>query len=186
MLKEQVRGKSTLKKRLDSSLWRYFGAHPIRKGKAYPDTEFGRKELIEDTDHGIISASEVLAEDPDDVTLLQSGVKGHRHLPRKRLKTMASDRGLYLQANEDQLQDNGVRQVGIPAEGNVSKERRQYQRQSWFKRLQRFRAETEARISLLKRKFGLSRSLTKGDTGTKIWVGQGIFAHNLWQAARIA
>jgi len=50
----------------------------------------------------------------------------------------------------------------------------------------RFRAGIEARISLLKRKFGLKRSLMRGSPGVNIWVGQGIFAHNLWQAARIA
>ena len=41
-------------------------------------------------------------------------------------------------------------------------------------------------ISLLKRKFGLKRSRMRGSPGVNIWVGQGIFAHNLWQAARIA
>ena len=99
---------------------------------------------------------------------------------------MAGDRGLYSQANGDWLKDGGVRQVSIPARGKISKERRLYQRQFWFKRLQRFRAGAEARISLLKRKFGLGRALMRGDSGTKIWVGQGIFTHNLWQAARIA
>jgi hypothetical protein len=60
------------------------------------------------------------------------------------------------------------------------------QKQSWFKRLQRFRAGIEARISLLKRKFGLKRSRLRGSPGVHIWVGQGIFAYNLWQATRIA
>jgi len=83
------------------------------------------------------------------------------------------------------LQNTGVRQISIPARGKISKERRRYQHQSWFKRLQRFRAGCEAKISLLKRKFGLGRSLMRGDDGTQIWVGQGIFVHNLWQAARI-
>jgi len=78
-----------------------------------------------------------------------------------------------------------VRQVSIPKRGKISKERRAYQKQSWFKRLQRFRAGIEARISLLKRKFGLRRSLMRGSPGVNIWVGQGIFTHNLWQAARI-
>lgn len=162
------------------------GTHPIREGKARPDTEFGRKVLIGETDQGIISTYEVLAENPADVTLLQTGVKGHRRLFRKRLKAVAGDRGLYSQANEDWLKDNGVRQVSIPARGNIGRERRQYQRQSWFRRLQRFRAGSEAKISLLKRKFGLRCSLLCGDAGTSIWVGQGIFAYNLWQAARIA
>lgn len=182
--KEVIRGNRHLPQRLVSLF--DVGARPIRKGKARPDTEFGRKVLIGETDHGIISTYEVLAENPADVTLLQGGVKGHRRLFRKRLKAVAGDRGLYSQANEDWLKDNRVKQVSIPARGKISKERRQYQRQSWFKRLQRFRAGSEARISLLKRKFGLRRSLMRGDAGTKIWVGQGIFSHNLWQAARIS
>jgi IS5 family transposase len=182
--KEIIRGNQHLPQRLVSLF--DIGARPIRKGKAHTDTEFGRKVLIGETDHGIISTYEVLAENPADVTLLQEGVKGHRRLFRKRLKAVAGDRGFYSQANEDWLQGTGVRQVSIPARGKTSRERRTYQRQSWFKRLQRFRAGGEARISLLKRKFGLGRSLMRGDTGAKIWVGQGIFTHNLWQAARIA
>ena len=162
------------------------GARPIRKGKARIGTEFGRKVFLGETDHGIISTYDVLAENTADVTLLKAGVSGHRHLFRKRLKAVAGDRGFYSQANENWLQDNGVRQVSIPARGKISEARRAYQKQSWFKRLQRFRAGGEAKISLLKRKFGLRRSLMRGDAEVKIWVGHGIFTHNLWQAARIA
>jgi IS5 family transposase len=161
-------------------------ARPIKRGKLRADTEFGRKVLIGETDRGIISTYDVLDDNPADVTLLKVGVKGHRRLFRKRLKAVAGDRGFYAQANEDWLKGSGVRQVSIPARGKISQARRTYQKQSWFKRLQRFRAGVEARISLLKRKFGLRRSLMRGSAGVKIWVGQGIFTHNLWQAARIA
>jgi IS5 family transposase len=182
--KEVSRGNRHLPERLVSLF--DIGARPIRKGKARVDTEFGRKVLLGETDHGIISTYEVLAENPADVTLLKTGVKGHRRLFRKRLKAVAGDRGFYSQANEDWLHDGGVRQASIPARGKINEARRTYQKQSWFKRLQRFRAGGEAKISLLKRKFGLRRSLLRNDAGTKIWVGQGIFTHNLWQAARIA
>jgi IS5 family transposase len=52
------------------------------------------------------------------------------------------------------------------------------------------KAGAEGRISVLKTIFGLGifgldRSLMRGTKGAKIWVGQGIFTHNLWQAARI-
>jgi len=161
-------------------------ARPIRRGKSRADTEFGRKVLLGETDHGIISTYQVLQDNPSDTALLKPGVKGHKRLFRKRLKAVAGDRGFYSQANEDWLKDNGVRQASIPKRGKVREDRRRYQKQSWFKRLQRFRAGIEARISLLKRKFGLKRSLMRGSSGVNIWVGQGIFAHNLWQAARIA
>ena len=160
-------------------------ARPIRRGKARVDTEFGRKVLIGETDHGIITTYQVFKENPSDTALLKSGVKGHRRLFRKRLKAVAADRGFYSMENEEWLSENGVKQISIPVRGKVNEGRRMEQKQPWFKRLQRFRAGIEARISLLQRKYGLERSLMRGSPGAEIWVGQGIFAHNLWQAARI-
>ena len=160
-------------------------ARPVKRGKSRTDTEFGRKVLLGETDHGIITTYDVLEENPSDTALLKPAVRGHRRLFRKRLKAVAGDRGFYSQVNEDWLKDSGVKRVSIPKRGKTSEERRSYQKQSWFKRLQRFRAGIEARISLLKRKFGLKRSRLRGNPGVNIWVGQGVFAHNLWQAARI-
>ena len=160
-------------------------ARPIRRGKARADTEFGRKVLIGETDHGIITTYEVLKENPSDTSLLKSGIKGHKRLFRKRLKAVAADRGFYSRENEEWLREDGVKQISIPKRGKCNQERLLHQKQSWFKRLRRFRAGIEARISLLQRKFGLKRSLMRGSPGTEIWVGQGILTHNLWQAARI-
>ncbi len=160
-------------------------ARPIRRGKVWVDTEFGRKVLIGETDHGIITTYAMPKENPADTDLLKSGVKGHRRLFRKRLRAVATDRGFYSRENEEWLREGKVKQISIPVRGKVGKERRMEQKQPWFKRLQRFRAGVEARISLLQRKFGLDRSLMLGSPGTEIWVGQGIFAYNLWQAARI-
>jgi IS5 family transposase len=162
------------------------GARPIKRGKSRTDTEFGRKVILGETDHGIITTYDVLEENPSDTTLLKAEVKGHKRLFRKRLKEVATDRGFYSQTNENWLKDSGVKRVSIPKRGKVGEERRNYQKQYWFKRLQRFRAGIEARISLLKRKFGLKRSRLRGSPGVNIWVGQGIFTQNLWQAARIA
>lgn len=160
-------------------------AHPIKKGKLRAATEFGRKLLIGDTDHGIITTYQVYEGNPSDTNLLKPGVKGHRRLFRKRLKAVATDRGFYSKKNEEWLEQSSVKQISIPVRGKASKERRQKQKEPWFRRLQKFRAGSEGRISVLKRKFGLRRSLMRGGDGTGIWVGEGIFAHNLWQAARI-
>jgi len=181
---EVIRGNRHLPRRLVSLF--DVDARPIKRGKARADTEFGRKVLLGETDHGIITTYDVLEENPSDTALLKPAVKGHKRLFRKRLKALAADRGFYSQANEDWLKNSGVKRVSIPKKGKISGERRRYQKQSWFKRLQRFRAGIEARISLLKRKFGLKRSRLRGSPGVNIWVGQGIFTQNLWQAARIA
>jgi IS5 family transposase len=180
---EVIKGERYLPQRLVSLF--DVGARPIRRGKSRMDTEFGRKVLLGETDHGIITTYDVLEENPADTALLKPAVRGHRRLFRKRLKAVAGDRGLYSRANEDWLKDSGVKQVSISKRGKVGEERRSYQKQSWFKRLQRFRAGIEARVSLLKRKFGLKRSRMRGSPGVNIWASQGIFAHNLWQAARI-
>ena len=180
---EVIKGNRHLPQRLISLF--DVDARPIKRGKARTDTEFGRKVLLGETDHGIITIYQVLDENPSDTALLKPVVRGHRRLFRKRLKAVAGDRGFYSQANEDWLKDSGVKQASIPKRGKVREDRRRYQKQSWFKRLQRFRAGIEARISLLKRKFGLKRSLMRGSPRVNIWVGQGILAHNLWQAARI-
>jgi IS5 family transposase len=180
---EVIRGNRHLPRRLVSLF--DLDARPIRRGKSRADTEFGRKVLLGETDHGIITTYDVLEENPADTALLKSAVRGHRRLFRKRLKVVAGDRGFYSQANEDWLKNSGVKQASIPKRGKINEERRRYQKQSWFKRSQRFRAGIEARISLLKRKFGLRRSRMRGSPGMNIWVGQGIFTHNLWQAARI-
>jgi transposase, IS5 family len=181
---EVIKGNRHLPRRLVSLF--DAGARPIKRGKSQTDTEFGRKVLLGETDHGIITTCEVLEENPADTTLLKGAVKGHKRLFRKRLKAVAGDRGFYSQANEDWLKDTGVKQVSIPKRGKMGEERRSYQKRSWFKRLQRFRAGIEGRISVLKRKFGIRRSRMRGSLGVNIWVGQGIFAHNLWQATKIA
>lgn len=181
--RQVLAGQVHLKKRLVSIF--DLKARPIRKGKLRVDTEFGRKALLGETDHGIITTYQVLNDNPPDTSLLKLAVRGHRRLFRKRLRAVAGDRGFYSRGNEGWLKDNGVKQVSIPVRGKASIEKRTEQKQSWFRRLQRFRAGAEGRISLLKRKFGLGRSLMRGSNGTETWVGQGVFTHNLWQAARI-
>ena len=181
--REVLAGRVHLKQRLVSIF--DTEARPIRKGKVRANTEFGRKVLIGETDHGIITSYEVCEGNPSDTSLLKPAVRGHRRLFRKRLKSVAADRGFYSRANERWLKEGGVKQVSIPVRGKASRERRTEQKQPWFRRLQRFRAGSEGRISLLKRKFGLGRSLMRGGNGTEIWVGQGIFVHNLWQAAKM-
>jgi len=71
---------------------------------------------------------------------------------------VAADRGFYSKVNEARIKESGVKQVSIPIRGKASRKRRLEQKQSWFRRLQRFRAGSEGRISLLKRKSRLRRS----------------------------
>jgi IS5 family transposase len=119
---EIIRGNRHLPRRLVSLF--DIAARPIKRGKSQADTEFGRKVLLGETDHGIITTYDVLEENPSDTALLKPAVRGHRWLFRKRLEAVTGDRGFYSQANEDWLKDSGVKQVSIPKRGKISGERR--------------------------------------------------------------
>lgn len=160
------------------------GARPIVRGKARAPVEFGRKLLVGETEGGIISTYQVLEGNPADNTLLRPGVKGHRRLFRCRLRAVTADRGFQSHDNEEWLEKQGVKRIALPFRGKADRERREQERQPWFRRLLRFRAGSEGRNSLLQRGFGLDRSLMPGNEETEIWVGFGILAHNLWQVAR--
>lgn len=56
---------------------------------------------------------------------------------------------------------------------------RQHHKQRWFKKGQKWRTGCESRISLLKRRHGLTRSRYKGHAGMTRWVGLGAIADNL-------
>ena len=159
-------------------------ARPIKKGKLGIKCEFGNKIVVQDTEQGIITGYQVLEENPSDTGLVDEVIEQHVAVFDKPPDEVATDRGFSSAENETKLKET-IKRVSMPKRGKLDAERKQYQKQHWFKRLQRFRAGGEAKISLLKRKFGLRRSRLRGLQGIKIHVGWGILTHNLWQTARI-
>ena len=159
-------------------------ARAIKKGKLGVKAEFGNKIVVQDTAQGIISGYQVLEENPNDVGLVDEVIEQHVAIFNKPPVEVATDRGFSSADNEAKLNEI-IKRVSMPKRGKVDEERKQYQKQHWFRRLQKFRAGGEAKISLLKRKFGLRRSRLRGHRGIEIHVGWGILTHNLWQAARI-
>ena len=73
----------------------------------------------------------------------------------------------------------------LPKTGKKSAAEQAKEGASWFRRLQRFRAGGEARISLLKRRYGWRRSLLRGCAGVTTWVGWGPIVCNLTRFARL-
>lgn len=158
-------------------------ARPIRKGKLKNDTEFGHKVLIAEAEAGIITSYDVFKGNPADEGMLIATVEKHAQIFGRLPGSVATDRGFYSQDNEAALERMGVTKISIPKRGHISAKRKEFQSTSQFKRLQRFRAGSEATISLLKRKYGLRRSLSRGTNGTKAWVGFGVLARNLQRIA---
>lgn len=158
-------------------------ARPIKKGKPKNPTEFGYKVLIQETEDHVITGYEVYRGNPSDDTLLAESLEKHQELFGKAPWGVAADRGFGSKDNEALCAQKGIKRVSLPQKGKLSKKQKTKERQPAFKRLQRWRAGIEARISLLKRKYGLGRSRSRGYQGTKTWVGGGIFAYNLQKIA---
>lgn len=156
----------------------------LRRGKRAKPTEFGHMVKIQEVDGGIISDLEVMLTPTPDVDLLVPSVKKHIAQFGRPPSHVAGDRGFSSPENEEQLKQLQVRYVALPAKGKLSIERKRYERQRWFRKLHRFRVAVEAKISYLKRCFGLRRSLYKGDSGFIRWAYLAVIACNASTIAR--
>lgn len=148
--------------------------------------EFGYKVCLTESEERLITDYGVFEGNPPGTQLLVSAVTGHSDRVGKVPKRAATDRGVWAKRNEDALTELGVDKVSIPFRGKCSGKRREHEGQSWFRRLQRWRAGGEATISVLKRRYGMDRTLYRGLDGARRWVGGAIWAYNLNRIAKIA
>jgi transposase, IS5 family len=155
----------------------------IRKGKIAKPNEFGNLVTIQEAEHQIVTAFEVHAGRPADVTLWTSALDQHQAIFGRAPDLAAGDRGFSSARNEQAAIDRGVRRVVLPRSGPKSPARRAYEHQRWFRRGQRWRVGCEGRISVLKRRHGLRRCRYHGVDGMHRWVGFGVIADNLMNIA---
>jgi len=162
-------------------------ARPIKKGrlKVAGGTEFGYKVSVADEERGFVTDYEVTTGNPEDSTLLMPAVKRHIDRVGKTPQRIAVDRGMASAKADTALKDLGVKYRCLPKTGKRTEAERAKEHSGWFRRLHAFRAGGEARISLLKRKYGWRRSRVRGIDRVKSWVGWGVVAHNLDKYARM-
>jgi IS5 family transposase len=158
-------------------------ARPISKGKLRASTEFGYKLSLGESEERVITAYQIMTGNPSDESLLEQCLDEHTALVGKPPRVVAADRGYSSRKAEKMLAEKGVKYASIPRRGKVGWQRDIYQRQWWFSHYQKWRAGVEATISVLKRRFGLGRSLSRGHQGTSCWVGYGVLAYNLRRLA---
>jgi IS5 family transposase len=158
----------------------------IRKGKIAKPNEFGNLVTIQEAEHQIVTAFEIHAARPADVTLWTPALDRHQAIFGRAPDLAAGDRGFSSARNEQAAVDRGVRRVILPRSGPKSPARRAYEHQRWFRRGQRWRVGCEGRISVLKRRHGLRRCRYHGVNGMHRWVGFGVIADNLMNIATFA
>lgn len=156
------------------------GARPIVKGKLDKPVEFGRTGQVTQDESGYFTQYGVHNGTPGDTTLLPDIVDEHESQFPGALKALAADMGFSSKDNREMLAGRGVR-VGMAWRGHAPLEIRAKQGRAWFKKMMAFRAGIEGSLSFLNRKFGLKRSMFRGDAGTGIWVGWVVIAANLYR-----
>lgn len=170
----------------DEKLVSIFEPHTdiIRRGKPNKETEFGHKVWLGEVEGGFITQYQVLDGNPADETQWQPMLERHVQQFGQPPWQASADRGVYSIDNEADATKLGVKRVILPQPGHKSKSRRKHERQRWFRRGRRFHAGVEGRISVIKRKHGLSRCRNRGPVGFERWVGWGIIANNLTAMGR--
>ena len=159
------------------------GARPIVKGKLDKPVEFGRIAQVTQDESGYFTQGDVHSGNPAESTLLMDVLSTHETQFPGALKAVAADMAYGSQENYEIMQQAEIR-VGIGWRGKPPPNIHAKQQRRWFKNLMAFRAGIEGSLSFLNRKFGLKRTLFRGDTGTNIWVSWAIMAANLYRFGR--
>lgn len=156
----------------------------IRKGKAGKPNEFGKLAKIQEAENQIVTQYEVFDHRPSDSHLLTPSIAKHQQQFGRAPDLVAADAGFFSAANEVTAQQMGVRRVAVPSRSTQSEARKQRQKSRWFRKAMKWRTGCEGRISVLKRRHGLSRCRYKGSAGMQRWVGLGVIADNVINIGR--
>jgi transposase, IS5 family len=161
-------------------------ARPIRKGKPQHPTQFGYTLLLAEDERGFVADHQLQQGNPPDAPQLVPAVGRVIAVTGRAPGTVVGDRGFGTAANDQALEALGVKRVGLQRTGTPGKARQALERTRAFRRLRNWRVGIEARISHLKRAFGLRRTRLRRLDGARTWVGLGIFAYNLQRMTVVA
>jgi IS5 family transposase len=156
----------------------------IRKGKASKPTEFGKMVKLQEAENQIIIDYEVYGQRRNDSDLLVAAIDTHQALLGRAPHLVAADAAFYSAKNETAAKAKGVKRVCIPNRSTKSPERKREQKKRWFRNGQKWRTGCEGRISVVKRRHGLTRCRYKGEVGMHRWVGLGVIADSLVNIGR--
>jgi IS5 family transposase len=161
-------------------------ARPIRKGKPQHPTQFGYTMLVAEEEGGFIADHQLQRGNPPDAPQLVPAVQRVAEVTGRVAATVVGDRGFGTAANDRALAELGVTRIGLQRKGRLSPTRVALERTRAFRRMRNWRVGIEARISHLKRGFGLRRTRLRRLPGAKTWAGLGIFAYNLQRMTVVA
>jgi IS5 family transposase len=155
----------------------------IVRGKAGAEVEFGNTVLLGENRQGLILDYQIFRESaPADSQTLFGSLLRVWEATGVRVGAVVTDRGFASAANSRALAEGDTFDGLCPRKPAELSQRMKGQK---FARLQRRRAQTEARIGILKQGF-LGRPLrAKGFDHRELALAWGVLTHNLWMLARM-
>jgi hypothetical protein len=155
----------------------------IVRGKAGAEVEFGNTVLLGENRQGLILDYEFYPQSaPADSQLLFDSLLRVWEGTGCHVKAVVTDRGFASASNSRTLKEGDTFDGLCPRN---PAELSQRMKETKFARLQRRRAQTEARIGILKQCF-LGRPMrAKGSEHRKLALAWGVLTHNLWKLARM-
>ena len=155
----------------------------IVRRKAGAEVEFGNTVLLGENAQGIILDYQVWKEPaPADVAMLVDSLDRVTTALNRKVGAVVTDRGFASAANSRGLQECEIFDATCPRKPEELKAR---MKDKQFAGLQRRRAQTEARISILKHGFLGTPMRAKGFEHRQLAVAWGVLTHNLWMFARL-
>ncbi len=119
---------------------------------------------------------------PADTKLLFQSVERVVSALEHKVGAVVTDRGFASAANSQDLKDCDIFDATCPRNPEEVKARMKEKR---FSDLQRRRAQTEGRISILKQQFFGRPMRAKGFANRELAVAWSVLTHNLWKLARM-
>ena len=157
--------------------------HVIVRGKAGAEVEFGNTVLLGENRQGVILDFALFqGQAPVDSQLLFESLMRVWFWAGRQVGAVATDRGFFTAANSRGLEESETFDALCPRK---PQQLRQRMKEPKFARLQCRRAQTEARIGILKRGFLGQPMRAKGFAHRQLALAWGVLTHNLWVLARM-
>lgn len=158
--------------------------HVIVRGKAGAEVEFGNTLLLSENQDGIIVDHALVRErSPGDPRLLEQSLTRIQALGIGPVLGIGTDRGFASRANRRLLEQKGIFDATCPRD--PAELTRRHRDDELFTACQRRRAQTEARIGILKNNFLSGQPRVRGYARRAAAVDWAVLAHNLRVIARL-
>lgn len=153
------------------------------RGKSGADAEFGLQMLLSESAEGLIVDCHLLEDITSDSTLLMPAIiRMRQRFGEQVAGTVVTDRGFSSAANDAALEHAAITNMTLPRNPEAMRKRLE---DPTVRRLQRRRAQTEARIGIFKANFLGDHLPTKDWPAQERFVAWATLAHNLWVLARL-